>query len=191
GAARHRAGLPGADHSAERPADVSARPFRGALMPLPSPNLDDRDYQQLLEEARRRIAQSCPAWTDLSPGDPAMVLVEGFAHLAEMMLYRLNRLPEKAYIEFLRLLGVRIQPPAAAQVNLRFSLSGPLGPAVEIPRGTRVTLARAAGGAEAPVFATAEPVSLNAARPEGEVSAYHCELVQGELAGVGTGLPGL
>src|SRR5262249_33689126 len=141
-------------------------------------------------EARRRIAQSCPAWTDLSPGDPGTVLVEVFAHLTEMMLYRLNRLPEKAYIEFLRLLGVQIQPPAAAQVRLRSSLTGPPRQPGAIPRGTRVTLGRGAGG-EAPVFATAESVSLNAARPEAEVPAYHCDLVQGELAGVGTGLPGL
>lgn len=56
-------------------------------------------------------------WTDLSPGDPGMVILELFAHLTEIMIYRLNRLPEKAYIEFLRLLGVRLQPPRATAIG--------------------------------------------------------------------------
>ena len=73
-------------------------------MPLPSPNLDDRSFAQLVEEARARIAASCPAWTDLSIGDPGMALVEVFAYLTETLIYRFNRVPEKAYVEFLRLL---------------------------------------------------------------------------------------
>ncbi len=110
-------------------------------MSLPSPHLDDRSFQQLLDQARTRIVQACPEWTDLTPHDPGMVLLEAFAHLTETMLYRLNRLPEKAYVEFLRLLGVRLQPPAAASVALRFSVSRPAERPVDIPRGTRVTLA--------------------------------------------------
>ena len=45
---------------------------------------------------RRRsvIRRSAPQWTDLSPGDPGMVLVEVFAYLTDLMIYRLNRVPE-------------------------------------------------------------------------------------------------
>ena len=39
-------------------------------MTLKPPNLDDRNFQQLLEEAKRIIKSECPQWTDLSPGDP-------------------------------------------------------------------------------------------------------------------------
>jgi hypothetical protein len=160
-------------------------------MALPSPNLDDRDFDQLLEESKRVISQSCPAWTDLSPGDPGIVLLEVFAHLTETMIYRLNRVPDKAYIEFLRLIGLRLQPPSAASVKLVFSLSGPAEHPVEIPRGTRVTVARSGGGAEPVVFATARPATIVAASTEATVLAHHCDLVQGELAGEGTGFPGL
>ena len=45
-------------------------------MPLRPPNLDDRRFDQLVDEARRRIAQHCPEWTDLTPADPGMALVE-------------------------------------------------------------------------------------------------------------------
>ncbi len=108
-------------------------------MPLPIPNLDDRTFDELLEEARRRIRQSCPDWEDLSPNDPGMVLVELFAHLTEAMIYRLNRVPQKVYAEFLNLIGVQRTPPAAAGVTLQFTRREPLDDAQVVPRGTRVT----------------------------------------------------
>ncbi len=160
-------------------------------MPLPLPNLDDRSFAQLVEDAQRRIVRSCPTWTDLTPGDPGIVLLDVFAYLTETMIYRLNRLPEKAYIAFLRLLGVTLQPPAAASVTLTFTKSRPSNQPVEIPRGTRVTVSRADGGREAPVFVTARTVTLPADQTEASVLALHCEVVEAELAGKGTGLPGL
>jgi hypothetical protein len=160
-------------------------------MALPPLNLDDRDFQTLVEEARLTIARTCPAWTDLSPGDPGMVLLELFAHLTEVMIYRLNRLPDKAYNEFLKLLGIFLQPPTAATVQLQFSLPKPPDQPMEIPRGTRVTVARATGGSEQPVFATARSVVIAPGQTTAEVTAYHAEIVEGELAGYGTSLPRL
>jgi hypothetical protein len=159
-------------------------------MPLIPPNLDDRRFDDLVAEAKRIIAQTCPEWTDLSPGDPGMVLVELFAHLTEVMLYRLNRLPDKAFIELLRLIGVRLQPPSAAGVTLRFTLARDAERRIEIPRGTRVAAGRSAGGAEAVVFATGRPASIEPGKRQVEVSAHHAELIEGEAAGTGTGLAG-
>jgi hypothetical protein len=159
-------------------------------MTIEAPNLDDRSFLELLREADQIIAQKAPGWTDVTPSDPGRVLLELFAHLTELMIYRLNRLPDKAYRQFLRLIGVRLHPPAAAQTTLRFSRSA-AGPAVEIRRGTRVTAARAAGGAEAPVFITADSATIPADGTQVDVLGLHCEAVEGELAGSGTGLPGL
>jgi predicted phage baseplate assembly protein len=119
-------------------------------MSLRSPNLDNRRFADLVEEGRRHIAQSCREWTDLSPGDPGIVILEVFAYLTDILLYRLNRLPEKAYIEFLRLIGVRLHPPAAAGVHLHFRLARSQNRPVEIPKGTRVTIGRSDPGAEPP-----------------------------------------
>jgi len=155
-------------------------------MPLQPPNLDDRTFDQLVEEARNRILTSCPAWTDLSPSDPGMMLLELFAHLTETMIYRLNRVPEKAYTEFLRLIGVCIHPPAAASVMLRFSRTQATDRPIEIPRGTHVTVNRAeSDGGEPPVFTTARAATIAASETQVEVLAHHC------VAGAGTGLPGL
>src|SRR4051794_13668306 len=161
-------------------------------MPLQSPNLDDRTFEQLVSAARARIAATAPEWTDFSPGDPGMTLVEVFAYLAETMIYRLNRVPDKLYVEFLRLIGVRIGPPAAASVKLTFTRDkGAPRNDVEIPRGTRISTGAAGGaGAEAPVFATTEHVVLAADKDSVDVAALNAELVVAELVGRANGHPG-
>jgi hypothetical protein len=160
-------------------------------MAIPSPNLDDRTFVQLVEAARNRIIATCPEWSDFSVSDPGMALLEAFAFITETMIYRLNRVPEKAYIEFLRLLGVNLLPPEAAGVTLRFALAKPADKPVEIPRGTRLTVSRQDGGGEAPVFVVARTVLIPAGKTEVEAQAYHCEVVEAELVGKGTGIGGL
>src|SRR4051794_25508551 len=145
-------------------------------MPLTSPNLDDRDFRQLVEEARSQIARSCPGWTDLSPGDPGVVLLEVFAYLTDTMIYRLNQLPDKAFVVFLRLIGVRLQPPAAAAVTLRFSRARADDRPISIPRGTRVTVGRATAGSEPPVFATSDAATISAGATSLDVLAFHGDL---------------
>ena len=73
-------------------------------MSLPLPNLDDRTYNDLLEEARALIPSLYPVWTDHNPTDPGIILIELFAWLTEMIIYHLNRVPDASYIAFLRLL---------------------------------------------------------------------------------------
>ena len=48
-------------------------------MPLPVPNLDDRTFQDLVNEARRRIPVYCPEWTDHNLSDPGITLSEDFS----------------------------------------------------------------------------------------------------------------
>ena len=159
-------------------------------MPIPSPNLDDRDFNSLVAEARARIDQLCPEWTDRSDSDPGMVLLDLFAYLTETMIYRLNRLPEKVYIELLNLLGVRLHPPAAARAELKFSLARAADRDVVIPRGTRVTTSRTSAGAQPPVFATTSVLTIPAGGLDVTGLALHCVQVEAEPAGTGTGLPG-
>ncbi|MBQ0901099.1 putative baseplate assembly protein [Micromonospora sp. U21] len=158
-------------------------------MTLPVPHLDDRAFLDLVTEARERIRQSCPAWTDLSAHDPGMALVEAFAHLTEVMIYRLNQLPEKAYVSFLNLLGVARHAPTAAWADVRFTRSGTDRGAVRIPAGLRVAAARGADPRPV-VFVTTEPALLPAGETSVIVRMHHCEPVEAELLGIGTGQPG-
>ncbi|MFG3580145.1 putative baseplate assembly protein [Micromonospora chersina] len=158
-------------------------------MTLPVPHLDDRAFLDLVTEARDRIRASCPDWTDLSAHDPGMALLEAFAYLTEVMIYRLNQLPEKAYVAFLNLLGVTRHPPAAAWADVRFTRTGPDRGAVRVPAGTRVAAARGADPRPV-VFVTTEPAVLPAGETEVTVRVHHCEPVEAELLGTGTGQAG-
>src|SRR5438270_2635431 len=107
-------------------------------MPLPAPNLDDRGFQDILDEARRRIPQYCPEWTDHNLSDPGITLLELFAWMTDLLLYRLNRVPEKNHIAFLELLGLRLEPARAAVADVTFRLSAPQPQDTSIPQGTAV-----------------------------------------------------
>ncbi len=76
-------------------------------MPIPLPNLDDRSYADLVEEARALIPTLYPCWTDYNPTDPGIVLVELLAWLTEMLLYRIDQVSEANYWTFLKLLNDR------------------------------------------------------------------------------------
>ena len=159
-------------------------------MTVPTPQLDDRRWEDLVAGAKAYLGEKAPGWTDHSPGDPGMVLVELFAYLTELMIYRLNRVPDKAYLEFLKLMGLTLRPPAAASAKLRFEADQAAKTAISIPRGTRATVKRAGGSGEPPMFVTAEDASVASGDEAAEVLALQCELVDGELLGHGTGLGG-
>jgi predicted phage baseplate assembly protein len=122
-------------------------------MALPVPNLDDRDFQGLVDDAKRIVQQRCPEWTDHNISDPGVTLIETFAWMTEQLIYRLNRVPDRNYIKFLELIGVTLFPPTAARTDVTFWLSGPQPELVTIPSGTQVATLRTETE-EAVVFGT-------------------------------------
>lgn len=128
-------------------------------MALPSPNLDDRRFQQLVDEAKRYVQQRSPEWTDHNVSDPGVTLIETFAYMVDQLLYRLNRVPDKNYAAFLDLLGVTLFPPTVARAEVDFWLSAPQPETVHLSAGTEVATAR--GEAEEPVvFTTSEELPI-------------------------------
>ena len=99
-------------------------------MPLPSPILDDRSYQQLRDELVRRIPVYAPEWTDHNASDPGITLIELFAFLGENLLYRFNQIPDATKLAFLRLLQIPLRPATAARalVSSRMARSRAMPP---------------------------------------------------------------
>ncbi|MEE1770305.1 putative baseplate assembly protein [Streptomyces sp. JV185] len=128
-------------------------------MALPSPNLDDRRFQQLVDEAKRYVQQRSPEWTDHNVSDPGVTLIETFAYMVDQLLYRLNRVPDKNYSAFLDLLGVTLFPPTVARAEVDFWLSAPQPETVRLPAGTEVATSRGESE-EAVVFATSEELPI-------------------------------
>ena len=88
-------------------------------MTFPMLELDERDFQSLVNEARGRVAVQCPEWTEHNLSDPGITLIETFAWMTEMLVYRLNRLPQSLHEELLRLVGIELAPPMPATAELR------------------------------------------------------------------------
>jgi predicted phage baseplate assembly protein len=112
------------------------------MMALQEPKLDDRKFQDIVTEARSKIPQYCPKWTDYNLSDPGITIIEMFAWMVDMLLYRLNRVPEKNYIKFMDMIGIRLEPPKPATVDVTCRLSTPQPEPVTIPQGTEVATVR-------------------------------------------------
>lgn len=87
-------------------------------MPIPLPKLDVQTFDDLVNDGRALIPRYMPAWTDHNVHDPGITLMELFAWLAEMDLYRLDRVPEGSIRAFLRLLGIVPKPAQVAETVL-------------------------------------------------------------------------
>lgn len=134
-------------------------------MRLPEITLDDRNFQDLVNEARLRISQRCPEWSEHNVSDPGITLIELFAWMTEATIYRLNRIPEKLHVALLELLGIQIAPPNAATTDLRFWLAAPPVEPVLLAGGeTEVGTMRTASE-EAIVFQTTRDFVIPPARP--------------------------
>lgn len=84
-------------------------------MPIRPPALDDRTFDDLVDELLARIPAHTPEWTNPRLGDPGRTLIELFAWLTDTLLYRANLVPERQRLVFLKLLGIPMRPPVAAR----------------------------------------------------------------------------
>ena len=136
-------------------------PNRGLLVP---PNLDDRTWADLVSDVVALIPQYAPKWTNQSPSDVGITLVELFAWLVEGLTYRLNQVPNKNYVAFLNMLGIERLPPDPARAFLSFSAQPGT---VVVPQGTQAQTA--ASETQAPIIfetdsaVTVLPINLESA----------------------------
>jgi predicted phage baseplate assembly protein len=113
--------------------------------------LDDRDFDDLVDEARRRIAQYAPEWTDLNDSDPGIALVKLFAYMTDLLIYKINQVPDRTYLKLLSLLGLEQEAARPALADVTFTPE-PGGP-IRVPRGWSLE-AESSDGGEPPTFET-------------------------------------
>ena len=73
-------------------------------MSLNLPILDDLTYADLVREGVELIPRYAPKWTNHNASDPGITLVELFAYLTEIYLYRVDRVSAASKAKFLKLL---------------------------------------------------------------------------------------
>lgn len=160
-------------------------------MPITLPNLDNRTFTDLLAEMRSLIPRYGKTWTNYNPSDPGITLLELLAWLAEMVLYRLNRIPDRSYLSFLELLGVE---PSGPRAEITFQIpEDPLPDEFVIERGTQVA---AMIEASEVVFETLAPVYKEEGRWDEtkaswifKTTAVNTIEITDELLGISDGSP--
>lgn len=103
---------------------------------VPLPNLDDRRWADLVDEGRSLIPILSPSWTDHNAHDPAIMLMELLAWVAETDIYRVDRIPDSHIRSFLAMVGVAPRPPVAARMPVVFALTDSVGGTVSLPAAT-------------------------------------------------------
>ena len=137
---------------------------------LPEILLDDLRFQELVSEARTRIVRHSPDWTEHNVSDPGITLIELFAWLTDVLVYRINRIPERLQFGLLELVGVRPAPPQCATGEVRFMLQQP-GRSVSVPAGTEIASPRTASS-DSVVFQTTRETVIPASC---DLAAYGTE----------------
>lgn len=132
------------------------------------PQIDDRRYEDILAEVRTRIARYTPewtpVWTDVNDSDPGITLAQVFAWLSELLIYRMNKVPELNYIKFLQLLGIELKPAESARAEITFPvLETHPDPYVIVPLRTQISAEATDGGAPI-VFETERALTALTAR---------------------------
>src|SRR5215510_2244318 len=132
-------------------------------MGFETPRLDDRSFNDLVDEARARIRLYTPEWTDHNLSDPGITLIELFAWMTDIVLYRLNRVPDKHFVKFMELIGMRLHEAEPARAPITFWLTTPQAGAIIIPSGTEVATIRTETE-PAIVFTTDGPLEIKTPR---------------------------
>lgn len=110
------------------------------------PSIDDRRYRDLVEEMKVRVPRYAPEWTDLNDNEPGMAILQTYAWLADMMLYRIGQVPEQNYLRFLELFGVELLPAAPATGSVRLPAQPTAAkPVIFVPERTQLSAAGADG----------------------------------------------
>lgn len=107
-------------------------------MPIRPPLLDDRRFDDLVDELLARIPAHTPEWTYPSLGDPGRTQLELFAWLTDTLLYRANLIPERQRLVFLKLLGQPLRPalPARGLASVSLADRNAVTPVALRPRAT-------------------------------------------------------
>jgi predicted phage baseplate assembly protein len=127
---------------------------------LATPTIDNRTFDDIVAEARTRIPRYTAEMTDFNKGDLGMALVEVMAWMTELLIYRMNLVPDLAYVKFLELIGITLTPagPAQALISVAVQNNWPAN-TVALPLRSQFA-APAADGQGTVIFETSQSLTV-------------------------------
>lgn len=106
-------------------------------MGIEVPDLDDQEFEEIFEKARRKIPIYTEEWTDHNVHDTGIAILELFAWVSETHIYQINHISDEERRKYLKLLGLSRQPPKSATARLAVDVPAGAGGKI-IPGGTQV-----------------------------------------------------
>ncbi|MFG2970133.1 baseplate J/gp47 family protein [Streptomyces sp. NPDC048288] len=167
------------------PADLDPRPPRSVpAVPAPVPAADylSRDYAGLRRLLLDRLSLRLPGWSDRSPADLGVTVMEILAYLGDQLAYAQDAVATEAYLgtarrrvsvrRHARLLDYPMHDGAAARVWLALD-ADPGADGTAFPAGAEAGAeARAADGGTDAVFHTLHPLTARTARNAVDLYAW-------------------
>ncbi|HEX8070860.1 MAG TPA: putative baseplate assembly protein [Pyrinomonadaceae bacterium] len=138
-----------------------------------APKIDERTAADVVRQVYSLLGAYTAEWQNPEAGrgvgfDPARgvsaALVGIFGRFAEIIIQRLNQVPDKNLLAFLNLLGVSLLPPQPARVPLTFALAAGSTTDALVPAGTQAAAPPAAGEQAPVIFETERELSVTPAR---------------------------
>ncbi len=141
---------------------------RSANLAYPHPRLIAAQQADALRELMARAAAYTPEWSNQTEDDAGYAFMRLFVELWEPVVQRLNRLPEKILVEFLRAAGINVLAQQPARVLLTFETDEDAAGSIQIAQGFQVSAPAADGSSDSVIFETertlhAAPLALVAA----------------------------
>jgi hypothetical protein len=130
-----------------------------------APVIDGRRVDSLVQELRRYAPHYTPELSVADDQSAGAAMFRIFAQVAEAILVRLARAPQKHFVAFLDRLGITLLPARPASAPITFRLASGFTDEVNVPAGTRVTAQGTEGDIpfETTGELTAIPATLTAA----------------------------
>jgi predicted phage baseplate assembly protein len=132
------------------------RTVRGARGPVPE--LVASDPARVRAALSARIGAFTPEWTRLQRDDAGVALVRLYGFEVDPVLRRVNRLPEKLVVEYLRTAGVTPLAATPAETLLQFTVAPAAERAPLIPEGSQYAAPPATGEGDLVTFETVADV---------------------------------
>jgi hypothetical protein len=122
-------------------------------MKVVTPKIDKRSFNDLLNQSKALAPFYTPEWVTGQQGEPGQALLNIYLHMQEQILRRLNRVPDKNFVAFLDMMGMKLLPAQSALAAVTFTLATGTTEHVRVPKGTLLS-GEAADGSGEVIFQT-------------------------------------
>src|SRR5688500_1992014 len=103
------------------------------------PKIDPRKANDLLRALREMAPHYTREWPAKDDDDPGVALLKIFSFISEGVISRLNRAPERNFLAFLDMLGIRLLQARPARAPIQFVLTAGAEASVLVRPRTQVT----------------------------------------------------